>query len=48
MEVIKVKANDKHLRNEMHFSVQLNNRAIIYRNHKLYSRKNKHKEDGDE
>jgi hypothetical protein len=44
MEIIKVKADDKHLRNEMHFSVQLNTRAIVYRNHKVYSRKSKHKE----
>lgn len=48
MDSFKVKADDKHIRNEMHFTVQLNTRAIVYRNRKLYSRKNKHRENNGE
>ena len=37
----KVKAADR--RNEMHFEVQLNTRAQVYRDRKAYTRKVKHK-----
>ena len=38
---MKIKAQDK--RNEMHFAVQLNTRAHIFRDKTKYTRKRKHK-----
>ena len=38
---IQVKPTDT--RNEMHFEVQKSTRANVFRNHKKYTRKNKHK-----
>ena len=39
--IIKVKANDA--RNELHFEIQRNTKAQVYRNRKKYTRKVKHK-----
>ncbi len=36
---ISIKPSDLHLRNEMHFNVQRNNRMHIYKNRKAYDRK---------
>ena len=41
--IIKIKPDDLHLRNEMHFEVQKRTRMQIFRNRKKYSRKKKHK-----
>ena len=40
---IKIKAEDLTLRNEMHFNVQRNTRANIFRDKTKYTRKQKHK-----
>ena len=41
--IIKIKPNDLHLRNELHFDIQRKTRAHVFRNRKLYNRKVKHK-----
>ena len=41
--VIKIKSNDLHLRNELHFGIQRKTRAHVFRDRKLYNRKVKHK-----
>lgn len=38
-----IKVDQTHVRNEMHFQHQLNNRMNIFRNRKKYTRKSKHK-----
>lgn len=43
IEHIKVKIDQTKLRNEMHFDVQRNNHAIVYRDRTKYTRKRKHK-----
>ena len=43
---IQVKPQDT--RNEMHFEVQKSTRANVFRNHKKYSRKSKHKNKFDQ
>jgi hypothetical protein len=45
METIKVKANDRAIPNKMHFEVQLRTHANVFRNRKVYNRKQKHKGD---
>ena len=42
-EVIKIKVNQTSLPNKLHFEIQKNTRAIVYRNRKKYTRKTKYK-----
>ena len=41
--IIHISNSDLHLRNEMHFSVQLNTKAQVYKDKTKYTRKTKHK-----
>ena len=45
MESIKIKANDRAIPNKFHLAVQVNTRANVFRNRKVYNRKQKHKEE---
>ena len=40
---LRIKIDQTKLRNEMHFEVQKNTRANVFRDRTKYSRKNKHK-----
>lgn len=42
-EVLHIKVDPTKLRNEMHFDVQLNTRANVFRDRTKYTRKRKHK-----
>lgn len=42
-EVLHIKVDPTKLRNEMHFDVQLNTRANVFRDRTKYTRKKKHK-----
>lgn len=42
-EIIHIKVDQTKLRNEMHFDVQLNTRAHVFRDKTKYTRKRKHK-----
>ena len=42
-EVIHIKVDQTKLRNELHFDVQRNTRANVFRDRTKYSRKKKHK-----
>jgi hypothetical protein len=46
METIKIKANDHAIPNKFHLAVQISTHANVFRNRKVYNRKQKHK--GDE
>ena len=41
--IIKIKSNDLHLRNELHFDIQRKTHAHVFHDRKLYNRKVKHK-----
>ena len=43
IEHIKIKVDQTKLRNEMHFDVQCNTRANVFRDRTKYTRKRKHK-----
>lgn len=45
---IKIKPNDLHVRNELHFNVQRNTRANVFRDKTKYTRKTKHKKGWEE
>ncbi len=47
-EVIKIKVDQTKLPNKLHFEVQRNTKAIVYRNRKKYTRKLKHKGEQNE
>ena len=43
IEVIKIKVDQTHLPNKMHFEVQKNTHANVFRDRTKYTRKRKHK-----
>ena len=46
-EVIHIKVNPTKLRNELHFDVQRNTRANVFKDRTKYTRKRKHKNKED-
>lgn len=46
-EVIRIKVDPTKLRNELHFDVQRNTRANVFRDRTKYTRKTKHKNKED-
>ena len=44
---IRIKIDDSKIPNKFHLEVQQNNKAIVYKNKKKYTRKQKHKGETD-
>jgi hypothetical protein len=42
-EIIKIRVDQTKLRNEMHFGIQLKNKAHVFKDKTKYNRKEKHK-----